>query len=262
MEQDKNKQFLFKSGGWLLVALTVLSIVAIISLGRGWRYIGVGIAPTNVFSVSAQASIDAKPTGGTITFTQRNDAKTVKEAEEKRNVVVAKALDAIKLLGINEKDIKTTSINHMEKYDIPQPCVSGYCPNQSTKVVGYDAYQSITIKVRDTENLSKVVDTLRDAGVTQVDGPSFGFEDEEIEKFKAQAREDAIAKAKVKAELLAKQLGVEIVRVVSFYENDPNAPQVAYKSMDSRMGASMAESVIPVGEDKISSSITITYEIR
>lgn len=262
MEQNKDKQFLLKSGGWLLVALTILSIVGIVSLGKSWRYIGVGIAPTNVFSVSAESSIDAKPTGGTITFTQRSDAKTVKEAEEKRNAVVAKALEAVKALGINEKDIKTTSINHMEKYDTPQPCYGGFCPASSSKVVGYDAYQSITIKVRDTESLSKVVDALRDAGVTQVDGPSFGFEDEELEKFKAQAREDAIAKAKVKADLLAKQLGVEIVRVVSFYENDRNAPQLAEFKASGMAGSDAGRSVIPVGEDKISSSVTITYEIR
>jgi uncharacterized protein YggE len=261
---EKNKQFLFKMGGWLLVVLIVLALAGIISLAKGWRFIGAGLNATNIISVSAEASLDAKPTGGTISFTQRNDAKTAKEAEDLRNVVVAKALAAIKKIGIEDKDINTTSINRSEKYDYnTRPCSGGYCPGTPT-VVGYDAYQSVTIKVRDTENLSKVIDALRDAGVTQVDGPQLGFQDEELETLQAQARKEAIKKARAKADVLADQLGVEIVRVVSFSEGGDRGymPYMAVKAMDSMAGEAAAPSVLPIGDSKISSSVTITYEIK
>lgn len=246
------------------MALIVLTIVAIISLGKGWRFIGAGLNATNVITVSAETSIDAKPTGGTITFTQRNDAKTAKEAEDKRNQVVAKAIAAVKAVGIDEKDITTTSINRSEKYDYnTRPCSGGYCPSTPT-VVGYDAYQMVTIKVRDTEKLTSVIDVLRDAGVTQVDGPNLGFQDEELEALQADAREEAIKKARAKAEILADQLGVEIVRVTSFSEGGDRGymPYMAMKALDSMAGAEAAPSVLPIGDSKISSSVTITYEIK
>lgn len=260
---EQQKQFFFKMAGWLMVALIVLSLFTLVSLGKGWRFIGAGLNATNIISVSAEASVDAKPTGGTITFTQRNDAKTAKEAEDKRNVVVAKALEALKKIGIAEKDITTTSINRSEKYDYnTRPCSGGYCPGSTPTVIGYDAYQTVTIKVRDTENLTKVTDALRDAGVTQVDGPNLGFQDEELEALQADARKEAIKKARAKADILANQLGVEIIRVVSFNEggNGGYPPYMAMKAMDS--GMESAPSVIPVGETKISSSVTITYEIK
>jgi len=262
---EQQKQFFFKMGGWLMVALIVLAIVAMVSLGKGWRFIGAGLNATNIISVSAEASVDAKPTGGTITFTQRNDAKTAKEAEDMRNQVVAKAIAAIKAIGIAEKDITTTSINRNEKYDYgATPCNGGYCPNNTPKVVGYDAYQMVTIKVRESEKLSSVIDALRDAGVTQVDGPNLGFQDEELEVIQAQARKEAIEKARAKGDVLAKQLGVEIVRVVSFTEGGDRGymPYMTMKAMDSMELGSAAPSVLPIGDSKISSSVTITYEIK
>lgn len=248
-----------------MVALIVLSLFTLVSLGKGWRFIGAGLNATNIISVNAEASIDAKPTGGTITFTQRSDAKTAKEAEDKRNEVVTKALAAIKKVGIAEKDITTTNLSRSEKYDYStRPCEGGYCPGNTPTVIGYDAYQSITVKVRETEKLSLVVDALRDVGVTQVDSPNLGFQDEELEVLQAQTRQQAIAKARAKAEILADQLGVEIVRVVSFNEgsNGGYMPYMAVKSMDVMGAAEIAPSVIPVGDTKISSSVTISYEIK
>lgn len=259
---EQQKQFLFKTAGWLVVALIILVAITSISLIREWRFIGAGIVPTNVITVSAEASVDAKPTGGTITFTQRNDAKTTQEAEDLRNQVVAKAIAAIKAVGITEKDITTASIGRSEKFDYTTvPCERGICPTSPT-VIGYDAYQTITIKVRETEKLTSVIDVLRNAGVTQVDGPNLGFQDDELETIQAEARQEAIAKARAKAEVLAEQLGVEIVRVTAFSEggNPGFMPYMAMKAMD--MAESSAPSVIPVGDTKITSSVTITYEIR
>lgn len=247
-----------------MVVLAVLALFSIISVAKGWRFIGAGLNATNVITVSAEASIDAKPTGGTITFTQRNDAKTAKEAEDMRNQVVTKAIAAVKAIGIAEKDITTTSINRNEKYEYSSaPCERGYCPSNAT-VVGYDAYQMVTIKVRETEKLTSVVDALRDAGVTQVDGPNLGFQDEELETLQADAREEAIKKARAKAQVLADQLGVEIVRVTSFSEGGDRGfmPYMAMKAMDTMEAGSAAPSVIPVGDSKITSSVTITYEIK
>lgn len=259
---EKNKQLLFKVGGWFLGVLTILALVGIISLAKGWRFIGAGLNATNIISVSAEASLDAKPTGGTISFTQRNDAKTAKEAEDLRNVVVAKALVAIKKIGIEDKDINTTSINRNEKYEYnTRPCSGGFCPGSTPTVVGYDAYQSVTIKVRNTENLTKVIDALRDAGVTQVDGPNLGFQDDELEALQADARKEAIKKARAKADVLAGELGVEIVRVVSFSEGG-NQNYMAMKALGGDMMEAEAPAVLPIGDSKISSSVTITYEIK
>ncbi len=82
---------------------------------------------------------------------------------------------------------------------------------------------------------------------------------------KDQARAKAIVNAREKAEVLAKQLGVNLGNVVSFSENSGGYPMMyAAKAMDMAVGASMPERApeLPKGENKITSNVTITYEIR
>ena len=83
-----------------------------------------------------------------------------------------------------------------------------------------------------------------------------------------QARDEAIADAKQKAEMLAKQLGVRLVRVVS-YNDSGNYPQPMYaRDMAYGMGGAENQSTkavapsISIGENKVTSNVSITYEIR
>jgi uncharacterized protein YggE len=75
----------------------------------------------------------------------------------------------------------------------------------------------------------------------------------------------AIDEAKEKAKVLSKDLGVSLVRIVNFSENG-NIPMMYGKGMmatDSVASAPVAPSPeLPTGENKITSNVTITYEIR
>ena len=66
--------------------------------------------------------------------------------------------------------------------------------------------------------------------------------------------------------MLAKSLGVSLVRVVGFYENEGGMPIYAYGlGGDERMmavSASKAAPEIPAGQNKIVSNVSVTYEIR
>ena len=66
------------------------------------------------------------------------------------------------------------------------------------------------------------------------------------------------------AQVLAKQLGVRLVRITSFSENNSrpivyNAKSVA---MDVAGAAPAAAPVIATGQNKISDTVNITYEIQ
>ena len=74
----------------------------------------------------------------------------------------------------------------------------------------------------------------------------------------------AIADAKSKAQALATQLGVSLVRVVSFTENAGGGyPRPVAYAMAS--GATDVKAVAPdisVGQNNTTDDVTITYEIR
>jgi uncharacterized protein YggE len=85
-----------------------------------------------------------------------------------------------------------------------------------------------------------------------------------------EVRKMAIEDAKKKAEKLAGDLGVSLVRIVSFYEDNGLEPKMMYsarsadESMMLGMGgdAGSTNAVVPVGENRLVSNVNITYEIR
>jgi hypothetical protein len=117
--------------------------------------------------------------------------------------------------------------------------------------------------VRDTTKAGAILSGVGTKGASNVSGISFTVADQNL--LESQARAKAIEAAKAKADVLARQLGVSIVRVVAFNENG-NYPMYAAKAMDMRTGGAMLESApapeLPVGQSKISSDVSVTYEIR
>ncbi len=150
------------------------------------------------------------------------------------------------------------------KYDYNQVVCYAYpCPQKSPTITGYIATQSITVKVRNTDTANEVRTGLTGLGITNISGPTFSIDDED--SLKDQAREMAIKNAKAKAEVLAKQLGVRLGEVVSFSENSGGYPiMYAAKAMDMAVSSMAPERApeLPKGENKITSSVTITYEIK
>jgi len=96
---------------------------------------------------------------------------------------------------------------------------------------------------------------------SDLNGPNFAIDNED--SLKDSARKLAIDEAKLKAKNLAKDLGIRLGKITSFSENG-NYPVPMYaKTMtsDTAVGAS-APAQLPVGENIISSDVTITYEIK
>ncbi len=77
------------------------------------------------------------------------------------------------------------------------------------------------------------------------------------------ARGAAITDAKNKASVLAAQLGVKIVRIVSFTENNNRIYPPMYATMSMKAEA-VADSTpsLPVGQNTVTSNVSITYEIK
>lgn len=262
----------------LFKALTVFAMLGTVLVGamviteiKAYRYIGGGVAATNTISVSGDGEVFAAPDIANISFTVREEAKKVSDAQDKVTAKVKVALADIRKLGVADKDIKTQNYSSYPKYEWKQS--TGVCDGTDSYgncvlrpgkqvIVGYEVSQTVTIKVRDLEKVNALIDGLATVGVTEMQGPNFAIDKED--DLKAEARKQAIDKARAKAEVLARDLGVTLVRIVSFSE-DGNYPIYA-RTMAADVGKGSAESFalpeIPQGEEKIISTVTVTYEIR
>ncbi|MFA5936404.1 MAG: SIMPL domain-containing protein [Candidatus Paceibacterota bacterium] len=218
----------------------------------------------NTITFSGHGEVTAVPDIASVYFTISQDAKTVKEAQTKVAEIEKKALASLKANEIEEKDIKTTDASFYPKYeyqyDTKIPVTSSYRPGKSV-IVGYTASESITVKIRNTDNAGKIIQELGTLGVSNLSGPNFTIDNED--GLKAEARKKAIDDAKEKAKILAKDLGVKLGKITSFNEsgNYP-VPMYAKSMMDESISGSSAPAEIPKGENTISSDVSITYEIK
>lgn len=244
----------------LIVVLSLFVVVKFINEIKLSSYVGRGNQPANVISVSGSGEVLAVSDIASLSVNLTKDGATAKEAQDLLNESITKTLNYLKDQKIEDKDIKSEYGGLNPKYSY-EKCYTYPCPSNS-KIVGYTATQSITIKVREVDNANIIKTGLADLGITDMSGPTFGMDDEEA--FKDQARSKAIEEAKAKAEVLAKELGVKLGKVVNFTEDNGNNYPMYKTSLMSEgaMADSAVPPTLPKGENKITSNVTITYEIR
>jgi uncharacterized protein YggE len=239
---------------FLALFLAAKTIDAFGDLGRSDQY------PGTTITVEGTGEATAIPNVARISFSVTENASTVAVAQEEATAKTDAALEALEEFGIEEKDIKTVSYNVYPQYEY-QNCTVSWCPptSSSPKITGYEVSQSIEVTIRNTDQAGDVLAALGATEVQNISGPNFTVED--ADSVKAEAREIAIAEAKEKAKMLAKELGVSLGKVVSFYENQPYPMYDGYGGMERSAVAQSAPS-LPVGEQETTVSVSITYEIR
>ena len=266
MEDSKTR--LYKSLTVLAMLGTILLGAKIITEVKAYRFIGGGVTATNTISVSGEGEVLASPDIAMISFTVREVSKNVADAQSKASQKVKIALASVRSNGVLDKDIKTENYSSYPKYEWQEGTVScmavGCPPSRPGKqvIVGYEVSQSVAITARDLTSVNAIVDGLGKSGVTEMQGPNFAIDKEDA--LKDQARKQAIDKARVKAETLAQELGVSLVRVVSFSEGGYSPVYARTMSVGMEKGMDLAVSApeLPQGQQKITSSVTVTYEIR
>src|SRR5437899_5094691 len=152
----------------------------------------------SAISVTGEATVSAAPDLAQIDAGVANDAKTAKEASDANNGAMGKVLLALKGAGIAEKDYQTSRLSLQ-----PQ-----YAPNRSSgasPVVSFRASNRVTVKIRDVTKVAGIIDTLVNAGANDIGNIS--FEVTQASKLLDDAREQAVADARRKAEIYAKATG-------------------------------------------------------
>lgn len=264
---------------WLLVAFLAVQTLAGLT---GLRYIGTGVQATNTISVSGHGESLAVPDIATFTFSVVSDKATVADAQTDATAKINAITDYLTSAGISKNDIQTSDYSVSPQYQYqnavcPQPepltvtngaASSGssgaaiYCPPGKQTLTGYEVTQSTTVKVRDTSKAGDLLAGVGGKGATNVSGLNFTFDNPNA--VQDDARSKAIADAKSKADTLAKELGVSLVRVVSFNENSGGGYPVPmlYNAAGSTDSVKSVAPDISVGQNKVTDDVSITYEIR
>lgn len=187
----------------------------------------------------------------------RISAGVVTQAVDSNSALRANALQmdkvmaAIKKSGIAERDVQTSGVNLNPQYK--------YEDNKAPQIIGYQASNTVNIKVRDISKLGHVLDTLAEQGANQINGPMFSID--QPEPVYDQARLDALKQAKTRADTYAKALGLRVVRIVSIDENNNGGFQPMAVLSAAPRAAKEFNSPISPGETTVSVTLNVVFEL-
>lgn len=215
------------------------------------------------FSVSAEGETIAVPDVSQFTFGVKTEgglnlADLQRENAEKVNQAIA----FVKSQGVDTKDIKTAGYNLEPRYQhYSCPKSGGACPPPD--IVGYSISQTVQTKIRDFDKIGDIMAGVIKNGANTVS--QFSFEIDDLSAVQNQAREKAIAKAKIKAKAIAEAGDFDLGRLLSVEENDGSGYYPVYAAKTLRVSAENADTIAPIieaGSQEIKITITLKYEIK
>ncbi|MEP1209332.1 MAG: SIMPL domain-containing protein [Rhizobiaceae bacterium] len=209
-----------------------------------------------VISVSATGSATAVPDLARLDLSVQREAKTARAALDANNKAMADVLKAMRDAGIEDRDLQTSNFNIQPRYHYPK---SSSGRNKPPILVGYIVTNSLTVRVRDLNNLGAILDRSVSLGVNS--GGGISFSSDRPEPIIEQARKNAVAKAITKAKTLTEAAGVKLGRIVEISETNRQPPRPrAMARMESAMAADAAVP-IAAGENSYSITVNIKWEL-
>ena len=203
-----------------------------------------------LLSVSASAQASRVPDVATISAGVVTQAVDGNAAMRQNAEQMAKVMAAIKAAGIAEKDVQTSGINLNPQYR--------YVENEAPKITGFQASNTVNLKVRDIASLGKVLDALAAQGSNQINGPT--FEIDQPEPVYDEARLAALKKAQARAQTYARSLGLQVRRIVSISEGGGGNFQPVPMMQMRAKSAEMDTQVSP-GETNLSVNLDVVFEL-
>ncbi|WP_419807437.1 SIMPL domain-containing protein [Sphingomonas sp.] len=203
-----------------------------------------------ILDVSATGRVSRVPDVATIRAGVVAQAPTAAAAVADQAGRMARVMEALKKAGVAPRDIATAQVELSPQYR--------YVENQPPVVTGYQATNSVAIRFRAIARAGRILDALVAAGANQIDGPDLTVDQPDAAL--DEARVDAVAKARARAELYAKAAGLHVRRIVSIGEGSVDAGSPRPPIMYARVAAApQADTQIAAGEKDLSVTISVRF---
>jgi hypothetical protein len=159
---------------------------------------------------------------------------------------------ALKRAGIADRDIQTSNISLNPEYR--------YADNQPPALTGYTASNQVNVRFRDIRNTGKILDALVAEGANQISGPKLTIDQPDAAL--DEARTKAVAVGRARAEQYARALGMRVVRLVAVSESGGGYAPPPPMPMAVMARGERDYSKIDPGEQKLSVSLGMTFELQ
>ena len=204
-------------------------------------------------TVSGEGKVSVVPDLATLNLGVEAQDTTVTAAQDQATAAMEMIMAALNDNGVAEEDVQTQYFNiyRVTRWDDE---------TWEEVVIGYRVSNMVSVKIRDMDNISSIIDDAVEAGgdLIRVNGISFSVDDPSM--YYDEAREEAMADAQARAEALAELGGVRLGKPTYITEGSyqPGSIYITGARVDEAMES---ETPISAGETEITLNVQVTYDI-
>ncbi len=206
-------------------------------------------------SVNGNGRVSVVPDVALITLGVEVTAPSVAAARSAAATAMKAVRDSLEGNRVRGDDIQTRAFSIQPQYR--------YRPEQKPEITGYTVTNRVSVKLRNLDAVSEVLDDAAKAGgdAVRIDGIAFTVDDPR--RYEGEAREAAVEDAHERAQQLAKLAGVRLGKVLSISESGASIPLLD-KSAERMAFQAAAAPPTPIspGEAEISLSVFVVYTIE
>lgn len=212
-----------------------------------------GSAPAmlpGTISVAGHGEVTAAPDTAFITSGVTTQGATAREALDANTTAMSELLETLRAAGIEARDIQTSGFSVSPNYVYSDARdANGY--SLPPRINGYQVFNTVTVRVRDIDNLGAILDQSVSVGANTINGVTFSVDDPS--KLYDEARTKAFADAQSKAQLYADTANVELDELRSIVESQGfSQPPQPYAMRDAA-----ASSAVPIATGELTFAIDV-----
>lgn len=211
------------------------------------------VAPRTI-SVTGVGRAAAAPDLAVLTFGVQAQGQTAGAALNANAKQMNAVTQTLRARGIAGRDIQTSNFSLNPTYARDERGRTN-----TNKIVGYQTVNTLTVRVRDVDEVGETIDAVVSAGVNRFNGVRFAFQDPA--DLQDDARRNAVKNGKAIAALLAGEAGAKLGPVLTITAHSSNPTP---RPMARMMVAEDAVSSTPIeaGESELSVSVNMVFELK
>jgi hypothetical protein len=222
----------------------------------------VGEADSKQAKITATGTgiVNTKPDQAKISLGVLTTAPNAEKAQQQNAALVNKVNDALSKAGIAKDKMETKGYSIWPEYNYPKDG-----DNKPPTISSYRCSNTLIVTVDDIKKAGELIDKAVAAGANQVENIQFQKKDPAPQQ--REALQKGCKEARLKAEAMAKGLGVKLGEIASVEESSAAVPlsQNRYGSMmkdEANADLGSASTDIQPGELEVSATVTVVFNIK
>lgn len=242
--------------------ITAVCLIAVLLLALAVPALAEKESEGKVIRVGGNATVSLAADTATLQIGVNTRDESVRKAQQDNAAAMNAVMDAIRGIGIEEKDIVTSQFNVFSNYEYS---MDGQ--GREKRTLYYEVQNNVTVTIHDLTTIGAVLDAAVEAGANTTYGIAFSStqENEAYQKALTRAVQDAMQKAQVIALAAGVELGdllyINSSQSTASYSREAYGMKNTYEMTEAEEDAGWGTSITS-GDVSVSANVVLEYAFK